>query len=174
MNISNRRVITVSRFTVHTRHRDPKRIFLLPSWGGGGSGISLKVANPKEGANILFANFFSRKLHENEEYWTERGCASPKFYYVDPPLAVANSGAIKQLMTKIGQFENTCKSLGCLCHFTVTSSVTKKNHQNNALLFVRVQNGSRFFETFRNTKKPNVPNSSRLLHNDAVLKEIVQ
>ena len=41
----------------------------------------------KGGANLLFGQISSRKVNKNGENWTERGQgASPKFYYVDPPL----------------------------------------------------------------------------------------
>ena len=40
--------------------------------------------NPK-GTQTYYLAKFHRKLHENEEHWTE-GAARPKFYYVDTPL----------------------------------------------------------------------------------------
>ena len=103
------------------------------------------------------------------------GYARPKFYYVDPPLAVVSGNTTKQLWTEIDQFENTCKSLGCLNHFTVTSSAEKnpiKIMHHYSLEFKMVPDSSTHFETVK--KQPNDPNSSRLFQNNAVLKKTVQ
>ena len=68
--------------------------------------ISFMVPTPKGGANLSYGQIFvrtychylasfSRKLHENEENWTEErwggGRSRPKFYYVDPPLCAMSS-----------------------------------------------------------------------------------
>ena len=39
----------------------------------------------REAPTYNLANIGQKKLHENEENWTERGGAQPEFYYVDPP-----------------------------------------------------------------------------------------
>ena len=42
--------------------------------------------NPKGGTATYYLAKRCRKLHGNEENWTERFAAHPKFYHVDPPL----------------------------------------------------------------------------------------
>ena len=47
--------------------------------------------NPKSGVSTYYLAKFSRKLHENEENWTEKEeGARPKFYNVDPPLFIVS------------------------------------------------------------------------------------
>ena len=54
---------------------------------GADSGFHRGGANPKRGTSIHYVANFHRKLHENEEKWTER-VGGPKFDYVDPPLTL--------------------------------------------------------------------------------------
>ena len=43
-------------------------------------------ANPKEGAPTYYLANFSKKLHENEEIWGQRGGRVPRAPPLDPPL----------------------------------------------------------------------------------------
>ena len=53
----------------------------------GGFKIPQRRRQSQTGTSIHYVANFHRKLHENEERWTERvGC--PKFDYVDPPLTL--------------------------------------------------------------------------------------
>ena len=65
----------------------------------GGSRIShTGGANPKRwGTNLLFGQFLSGKLHENERYWTESG-AHPgvSFGQRDLPMQLMNDPFLKQ------------------------------------------------------------------------------
>ena len=59
----------------------------------GGSRISPRRGRqlPRGGAPTYDFAKFSPKLHEIERIWAPRGGARPKFYYVDPPLAMADT-----------------------------------------------------------------------------------
>ena len=47
---------------------------------------TINFQNFPQGTQTYYSAKLTRKMHENEENWTERASVRPKYYYVNPPL----------------------------------------------------------------------------------------